>query len=108
MSVATAEAAERPKKVLIYRHSVLVRITHWINVVCILVLVMSGLQIFNAHPALYWGQQSHFDDPLHEDVRFRRPVKPARPAHRICPRQSRRRGRCPSRSGKRPESRKKS
>jgi thiosulfate reductase cytochrome b subunit len=64
MSVATAETAEKPRKMLIYRHSLLVRITHWINVVCILVLVMSGLQIFNAHPALYWGQQSHFDDPL--------------------------------------------
>jgi thiosulfate reductase cytochrome b subunit len=64
MSVAVAEMAEKPKKILIYRHSLLVRITHWINVVCILVLVMSGLQIFNAHPALYWGDKSHFDDPL--------------------------------------------
>ena len=25
---------------------------------------MSGLQIFNAHPALYWGDQSTFDRPL--------------------------------------------
>ena len=25
---------------------------------------MSGLQIFNAHPALYIGQQSNFDDPI--------------------------------------------
>jgi thiosulfate reductase cytochrome b subunit len=25
---------------------------------------MSGLQIFNAHPALYWGERSTFDDPL--------------------------------------------
>jgi thiosulfate reductase cytochrome b subunit len=64
MSVATGEMAEKPAKVLIYRHSLVVRITHWINVVCILVLVMSGLQIFNAHPALYWGDKSHFDDPL--------------------------------------------
>ena len=28
------------------------------------VLLMSGLQIFNAHPALYWGQQSDFDAPV--------------------------------------------
>jgi hypothetical protein len=25
---------------------------------------MSGLQIFNAHPALYWGSRSSFDDPI--------------------------------------------
>jgi len=42
----------------------LVRIGHWINVLCMTVLLMSGLQIFNAHPALYWGQRSTFDDPL--------------------------------------------
>ncbi len=64
MSIAIGEPAEKPTKILVYRHSVLVRVTHWINVVCILVLVMSGLQIFNAHPALYWGHKSHFDDPL--------------------------------------------
>jgi thiosulfate reductase cytochrome b subunit len=53
----------RPRRVLVYRHSVLIRITHWINALCILVLVMSGLQIFNAHPALYFGQASDFDNP---------------------------------------------
>ncbi len=25
---------------------------------------MSGLQIFNAHPALYWGNLSDFDHPI--------------------------------------------
>ena len=49
---------------LIYRHRLWVRITHWINVVCMTGLLMSGLQIFNAHPALYWGNVSNFDDPL--------------------------------------------
>ena len=49
---------------LIYRHRIWVRITHWINVVCTTVLLMSGLQIFNAHPALYWGNASNFDHPL--------------------------------------------
>jgi thiosulfate reductase cytochrome b subunit len=37
---------------------------HWINVICLTILLMSGLQIFNAHPALYWGAASHFDRPL--------------------------------------------
>ena len=49
-----------------YRHSGPVRATHWINVVCLTVLLMSGLQIFNATPALYWGQQSNFSAPLWE------------------------------------------
>jgi thiosulfate reductase cytochrome b subunit len=49
---------------LIKRHSLLVRITHWVNALCILVLVMSGLQIFNAHPALYIGQKADFDRPV--------------------------------------------
>jgi len=60
---ATA-VAEKPAKVYIYRHTVLIRITHWINVVAITFLVMSGLQIFNARPDLYWGNQSDFDHPI--------------------------------------------
>lgn len=50
-------------KVLVYRHSVVTRLTHWINVVALTLLLMSGLQIFNAHPALYWGQKSTFAEP---------------------------------------------
>jgi thiosulfate reductase cytochrome b subunit len=41
---------------VIYRHSVTTRILHWLNAVCVFVVLMSGLQIFNAHPRLYWGQ----------------------------------------------------
>ena len=55
-----------PPRHLIYRHSVVVRITHWINVLCLTVLLMSGLQIFNAHPALYLGSLSDFDHPILE------------------------------------------
>lgn len=47
----------------IRRHGPVTRLTHWINVVAIFVLLKSGLQIFNAHPALYWGQDSHFATP---------------------------------------------
>src|SRR5262249_50668553 len=39
-----------------YRHALATRITHWVNVLCISLLLMSGLQILNAHPRLYWGQ----------------------------------------------------
>jgi thiosulfate reductase cytochrome b subunit len=49
---------------VIYRHPLLIRLTHWINVLCMALLLMSGLQIFNAHSALYWGDISDFDHPL--------------------------------------------
>ena len=45
-----------------YRHSLVVRATHWGAALCLLVLAMSGFQIFNAHPALYWGNRS--DRPI--------------------------------------------
>jgi len=48
---------------LVYRHAVVTRVTHWINLLALVFLLMSGLQIFNAHPALYWGQRSTFDRP---------------------------------------------
>src|SRR3984957_6901954 len=52
------------KKRLLYRHSLIVRVTHWINAVSMAALFMSGLQISNATPALYWGLQSDFAHPL--------------------------------------------
>jgi thiosulfate reductase cytochrome b subunit len=45
------------------RHAAPLRVTHWINVICFTLLLMSGLQIFNAHPALYVGERSDFDNP---------------------------------------------
>ena len=56
---ATATRIER-----VYRHRLPVRIGHWLNVVCLFILIGSGLQIFNAHPALYWGDRSDRDKPL--------------------------------------------
>jgi thiosulfate reductase cytochrome b subunit len=51
-------------RVAVYRHPLAVRLTHWINALCLLVLITSGLQILNAHPALYWGNGSTFDHPF--------------------------------------------
>lgn len=45
---------------LVRRHTVITRITHWSWAVCLFFLLLSGLQIFNAHPVLYWGDQSGF------------------------------------------------
>lgn len=48
----------------VLRHRWPLRLMHWINLACMLAMVGSGLQILNAHPALYWGETSHFDTPL--------------------------------------------
>ncbi|KQS59475.1 HupC [Rhizobium sp. Leaf371] len=51
------------QRTLIRRHSLTVRLSHWLNVLAMTVLLFSGLQIFNAHPSLYWGQYGADDDP---------------------------------------------
>jgi len=43
---------------LVYRHNRVTRLTHWTNAIALMILFMSGLQIFNAHPNLYWGNTS--------------------------------------------------
>ncbi len=47
-AVPTATAAAR--------HSVLVRITHWITTLCFLALLVSGFEIVISHPRFYWGE----------------------------------------------------
>jgi thiosulfate reductase cytochrome b subunit len=54
-------SAALPRR-LVPRHSALVRITHWINVFCFSLLLMTGAQIFNAHPRLYWGEYGADND----------------------------------------------
>lgn len=39
------------------------RLTHWINVLCLTVLLLSGLQILNAYPSFHWGQIGADADP---------------------------------------------
>ncbi|TRW16888.1 cytochrome b/b6 domain-containing protein [Glacieibacterium frigidum] len=41
---------------LFKRHALATRITHWVNALAIAFLIGTGLNIFNAHPALYWGE----------------------------------------------------
>ncbi len=63
-AVSAALPASSPVVERIYRHRLPIRISHWLNVPCLLILIMSGLQIFNAHPALYWGDRSDRDQSL--------------------------------------------
>lgn len=55
--------AGKPVEERVYRHHWPVRVGHWLNAVSLFILMMSGFQIFNAHPALYWGERSDRDRP---------------------------------------------
>lgn len=70
-TIGDAAAAEPPPTApapaphrIAYRHRLPTRLWHWLNVVTVVVLLMSGLMIFNAHPHLYWGQfGANYDNP---------------------------------------------
>src|SRR5579859_7377253 len=63
-------AVPTPAVALPARHSTLVRITHWINAISFVGLLVSGIGILLAHPRFYWGETggvgtpSLFDLPL--------------------------------------------
>ena len=65
---AEAAAAPGPRtRQVVYRHGLAVRVTHWINVLAVTLLLLSGLNILNAHPRLYWGRfGADFDTPWFE------------------------------------------
>ncbi len=45
-----------------YRHNLFTRIWHWVSAAAVIVMIMSGLMISNAHPHLYWGEYgANFD-----------------------------------------------
>src|SRR3954468_16215910 len=60
---ASNDNVQYPRTIFIRRHSVVTRVTHWLNVLCLSFLLLSGLQIFNAHPELYWGHYGADGDP---------------------------------------------
>ncbi|MBA2251668.1 MAG: cytochrome b/b6 domain-containing protein [Nitrospirales bacterium] len=65
VTIPVAEEVSFPPTVeKVYRHRLPIRLAHWLNAICIPILIMSGLQIFNAHQALYWGNRSDRDRPL--------------------------------------------
>src|ERR1700704_3905575 len=50
-SVSTAPVTTLPP-----RHSVLVRVTHWIITLCFFALLVTGAEIVISHPRFYWGE----------------------------------------------------
>lgn len=69
---ATVLQGVRPRGATVIRHSLLVRITHWINAVSFLFLVPSGIAILIAHPEFYWGETGYFGHP----ALFTLPIEP--------------------------------
>jgi Ni/Fe-hydrogenase b-type cytochrome subunit len=59
----SAGPAPAPPPQRVYRHRWPTRLWHWTNAITLLVMFMSGLMIFNAHPRLYWGQYGANSDP---------------------------------------------
>lgn len=63
-------AVAEPKRGAGARHLAVVRITHWINSISFVCLLVSGIGILLAHPRFYWGETggigtpSLFDLPL--------------------------------------------
>jgi thiosulfate reductase cytochrome b subunit len=63
MTVLTDAKSAAPPREVMYRHTVTVRVTHWLNVLVSAALLASGLRLFNVHPALYWGNDGHAGMP---------------------------------------------
>ena len=57
---STDSLTDISKGPLIYRQNRWTRSTHWIWAACLFFLLLTGLQIFNAHPTLYIGKESGF------------------------------------------------
>lgn len=53
-----------PPETRIYKHRLPTRLWHWVNAVAVIIMIGSGLMIFNAHPRLYWGEYgANLDQP---------------------------------------------
>jgi thiosulfate reductase cytochrome b subunit len=63
-----------PTTVVASRHSVLVRVTHWITALCFLALLVSGAEIVVSHPRFYWGETGN----IHTQPLFKLPIPASR------------------------------
>jgi thiosulfate reductase cytochrome b subunit len=69
MADVTLNAVDSKAQSYLYlRHRWPIRVMHWVNVIAFLVMFMSGLQIFNAHPTLNWGKSSYGNSPIILDI----------------------------------------
>jgi thiosulfate reductase cytochrome b subunit len=54
-SVPTS-ASSIPATTVTWRHSLLVRVTHWITTLCFFALLVTGAELVISHPRFYWGE----------------------------------------------------
>jgi thiosulfate reductase cytochrome b subunit len=52
-----------PAAIVVSRHSVIVRVTHWITALCFLALLVTGVEILISHPRFYWGEAGNVLSP---------------------------------------------
>jgi thiosulfate reductase cytochrome b subunit len=52
----SSRVSTAPVTMVLPRHSVLVRVTHWIITLCFFALLLSGVEILISHPRFYWGE----------------------------------------------------
>lgn len=53
---ASAPSPAVPVDTTAPRHSLLVRLTHWITALCFIALLVTGAEIIVSHPRFYWGE----------------------------------------------------
>ncbi len=58
-----AQTGELRGGMVVKRHRLATRVWHWVNALAVIIMLMSGLMIFNAHPRLYWGKAGANADP---------------------------------------------
>jgi len=56
------------------RHSLLVRVTHWLTTLAFLALLVTGVEIVISHPRFYWGETGN----LHTSALFTIPIPTSR------------------------------
>lgn len=52
-----------PTATMTARHSLLVRVTHWIATLCFFALLVTGMEIVISHPRFYWGETGNVLTP---------------------------------------------
>ena len=57
----SSSASAVPATTVPARHSVLVRVTHWITTLCFFALLISGIEILISHPRFYWGETGNIN-----------------------------------------------
>jgi len=62
-SASFAGFASRSDTTASLRHPAVIRITHWINALSFIALLVSGIAILLSHPRLYWGETGNVATP---------------------------------------------